>query len=90
MVDKSVFQQSFTSSSSFLVSDGTKDLEYILPHMFSISLDTFLVDTPCTYISSMVAISAFSFLWYLSKTYVENLPSLVLGTLRVRAPIFVV
>ena len=90
MVAKSLFLKNFTSSSSFLVNDDTKDLKYVLPHIFSNTLDNFLVDTPWTHISIMVASSTFSFLWYLSKTSVENLPSLVLGTLRIKVPKFVV
>ena len=50
---------------------------------FAHTLDTFLVDSLLTYISSIVK-SKVSYFWYLSKSSVEKFFSLILGILKVK------
>lgn len=89
MVLMSLFLHSLTSSSRSLVNDDTKDLEYGT-YFFLLHWILFLLILLEHTFPTWLQVELSHFFDIFQKISVDNLPSFVLGTLRVRVPILVV
>lgn len=89
MVLMSLFLHSLTSSSRSLVNDDTNDLEYGT-YFFLLHWILFLLILLEHTFLTWLQVELSHFFDIFQKISVDNLPSFVLGTLRVRVPILVV
>ncbi|WP_316364029.1 hypothetical protein [Campylobacter ureolyticus] len=85
----SLFLHSLTSSSRSLVNDDTNDLEYGT-YFFLLHWILFLLILLEHTFLTWLQVELSHFFDIFQKISVDNLPSFVLGTLRVRVPILVV
>ena len=89
MVLMSLFLHSLTSSSRSLVNDDTNDLEYGT-YFFLLHWILFLLILLEHTFLTWLQVELSHFFDIFQKISVDNIPSFVLGTLRVRVPILVV